>query len=255
MINKTATTINLKNIHLSLRLGQWEFKPGLIPTLAMLVLLPLLLSLGVWQMHRATAKQQLLNQFAQRSRQAPQPLADYEPVYTPVQVTGSYESEHPILLDNRIVNHRPGYDVLVPFIPSGESRAVLINLGWVPRNNPAFGNIFRSRIGASGVERVVGLVQTPQHNLVLAHPKTELHWPLLIEDIRLDSLSRILNRPLYPFILLLSDKGDDFTLHWEIAASVSPARHRAYAAQWFLLALTLLILYFKLNMSPTSNSR
>ena len=51
---------------------------------------------------------------------------------------------------------------------------------------------------------MVGLAQTPQHNLVLAHPKTELRWPLLIEDIRLDELSRILNRPLYPFILLLS---------------------------------------------------
>ena len=119
MINKTTTTIILKNIHLSLRLGHWEFSPGLIPTLAVILLLPLLLSLGFWQMHRAVAKQQLLNQFAQRSQQAPQPLADYEPVYTPVQVTGYYDSAHPILLDNRIVNHQAGYDVLVPFIPDG----------------------------------------------------------------------------------------------------------------------------------------
>ncbi len=244
MINKTATTINLKNIHLSLHLGHWEFKPGLIPTLAVLVLLPLLLSLGVWQMHRATAKQQLLNQFAQRSRQAPQPLADHTPDYTPVRVTGSYESGHPILLDNRILNHQAGYDVFVPFIPSGKSKAVLINLGWTPRNTSAFENIFRSQMGASGEVTVVGLAQTPQHNLVLAHPKTELRWPLLVEEIRLDSLSRILNRPLYPFVLL-SEKGT----HWEISVGVSPARHRGYAAQWFLLALTLLILYFKLNTS------
>jgi surfeit locus 1 family protein len=193
-------------------------------------------------MHRATAKQQLLNQFAQRSRQSPQPLADYEPVYTPVQVTGSYDSEHPILLDNRIVNHQAGYEVLVPFIPTGSSKAVLINLGWTPRDLSALKNMLRKQ-----EVTVVGLVQAPQHNLVLAHPKTELHWPLLVEEVRLDNLSRILNRPLYPFILLLDKSKVGFTP--QIDVGISPARHRGYAVQWFLLALTLLFLYFKLNIS------
>src|ERR1700730_13641815 len=118
MTTKTTITTILKNIRLSLRFGHWEFIPNLVPTLAVILLLPLLISLGFWQMHRAVAKQQLLNQFAMRSQQAPQPLADYEPIYTPVQVAGNYDNAHPILLDNRIVNHLSGYDVLIPFIPS-----------------------------------------------------------------------------------------------------------------------------------------
>jgi surfeit locus 1 family protein len=141
MINKTATTANFKSMSLSLQLGGWKFTPGLIPTLAVILLLPLLCSLGVWQLHRAVAKQQLLDQFALRSQQKPQPLANDELIYTPVQVSGRFDSAHLLLLDNRIVNGVAGYDVLVPFLPDqenfspdGRSPAILVNLGWIPRS-------------------------------------------------------------------------------------------------------------------------
>lgn len=244
-MNKTPTTTNLKNIRFSFRLGHWAFSPGWASTLAVLLLLPLLLSLGCWQWHRAAAKQQLLDQFASRSQQPPQPLAGDEPIYTPVQVTGHYDNAHPILLDNRIVNHQVGYDVLIPFVPADGKPAVLVNKGWIPRSG--YSEFSSSLNPARDDERIIGLVQIPGHNLVLAHPKAELRWPLIIEDIRTNELSQVLNRPLYPFILLLSgDSG--FAHHWEIVASVGPDRHRGYAVQWFGLALTLLILYFKLNI-------
>jgi surfeit locus 1 family protein len=245
MINKTTTTINLKNIRLSLKLGSWVFEPGLIPTLVVVLLLPLLLFLGCWQWHRAEAKQQLLDQFAARSQQAPQPLADYEPIYTRVQVTGHFDNQHLILLDNRIVNHQPGYDVLAPFIPEGGQGAVLVNLGWAPLSQ-AKKIVESAPVGNSRVT-ITGLAQPPEHNLVLAHPEADLSWPLLVEEIRLNVLSSLLNRPLHPFILLLSSTGG-LVPHWGIVTSVTPARHRGYAVQWFALALALMILYLKLNI-------
>lgn len=130
------TIANLKNIHLSLPIGRWRFKPGLLPTIAVILLLPLLLHLGFWQRQRAIEKQQIIDQFALRAHQAPIPLANYyEPVYTPVQVSGTYDKNHMILLDNRIINHQVGYDVLVPFIPSNGNPSILVNLGWVAQSS------------------------------------------------------------------------------------------------------------------------
>jgi surfeit locus 1 family protein len=224
-----------------------------MPTLATAVLLPFLLCLGGWQWHRAAVKQQRLDQFAQRAQQAPQPLTGHEPVYTPVQVTGYYDVSHLILLDNRIVNHQVGYDVLAPFIPADGESAVLVNQGWIPRAS------CHSRVGlplscaalqiSAGATVITGLTQAVEPSFLLAKPhlESEPRWPLLVEDVRLDALSHILNRPLYPFILLLSGH-EGFVHHWEVIASVSPQRHRAYAVQWFGLALTLIVLYIKLNV-------
>ncbi len=243
-------------MRLFLHLGAWEFSPGLIPTLAVILLLPLLLSLGIWQLHRAVAKQQLLDQFALRSKQAPQSLTGNQPLYTPVRVTGHYDNNHPILLDNRIVNHQIGYDVLLPFIPTDGGPAILVNMGWIsraechPREDQSSAlscQALEDYLRGNNPDAIVGLVQTPAHNLVLAHPKTEESWPFLTEDIRINELSQTLNRPLYPFILLLSGPAG-FAHHWEIVTSVTPARHRGYAVQWFALALTLIILYFGLNI-------
>ena len=42
-----------------MRLGEFTFKPALIPTLVTLLLLPILLSLGFWQLDRASQKKAL----------------------------------------------------------------------------------------------------------------------------------------------------------------------------------------------------
>lgn len=250
MTKNATTTTSLKTILFSLRVGHWEFSPGLIPTLATLLLLPLLLFLGDWQWQRAVYKQNLLDQFAQRSRQTPQQLSNDAPNFTPIQVSGLYDTQHFILLDNRIVNHQVGYDVFVPFKTNQDTAtSLLVNLGWIPKNydlSTLTGQLKNEKI------TLQGLTEKPQRHWVLAPaPNSELHWPLLVEDLRINELSRVLNRPLYPFILLLtSDSG--FTPHWNIVVSVTPERHRGYAVQWFGLALTLLFLYLKLNIRRAS---
>ncbi len=249
MTNKTTTTHIFKNMRIFLRFGHWEFVPGLIPTLAVLILTPLLLSLGFWQLNRAVIKQQLLDQFSQRSKQLPQSLAEHEPAYTPVKVSGNYDNAHAILLDNRIINHQLGYDVIIPFIPEDDKSVLLLNLGWVPKSRCESSQTCKNILNdlPKGKAEITGLAFTPEHNLVLAHPKSALQWPLIIEDIRFDELSRLLNRPLYSFTLLLPG-GNGYISHWDIVTTMTPARHRGYAVQWFALALTLLILYFKLNL-------
>ncbi len=247
MTKNATTTTSLKNILFSIRVWRWQFSPGLVPTLATLLLFPLLLSLGCWQWQRAVYKQNLLDQFAQLSRQAPQQLSNDAPNFTPIQVSGFYDTQHIILLDNRIVNHQVGYDVFVPFkVEQDSQKGLLINLGWIPKNFDL--SALPSRFKNIKVT-LQGLAEKPQHNWVLASSpaNTPLHWPMIVEDVRIDELNVLLNRPLYPFILLLTGAGG-FTHHWNMVVSVTPERHRGYAVQWFALALTLLFLYLKLNI-------
>jgi len=54
--------IDLKRLLLSVTLNRFCFTPKLLPTLATLLVLPLLISLGFWQLDRADQKDMLKQQ-------------------------------------------------------------------------------------------------------------------------------------------------------------------------------------------------
>src|SRR5690606_36015676 len=117
-------------------LGSRRFTPGLWPSLAVLMLLPGLCGLGVWQLGRAEQKRVLFAQFAAGSAQPAIPLAtalaaEEAPRYRHVRLSGHYLPARQFLLDNMIVDGRAGYMVLTPFALD-EGGTILVNRGWVP---------------------------------------------------------------------------------------------------------------------------
>jgi len=58
-----------------LRMGPYLFKPRMLPTLATLAVFSILVSLGVWQLHRAEEKRLLLEQFELQAQQPPSDLS------------------------------------------------------------------------------------------------------------------------------------------------------------------------------------
>ena len=100
-------------------LGKYRFQPGLWPTVATLLLLILLVGLGFWQLERARQKQVLLDQYEGQGEAAIQidgaALNSTEGLaYRPAQVTGQFDRRHQFLLDNRVYEGVPGYQVLTP---------------------------------------------------------------------------------------------------------------------------------------------
>jgi surfeit locus 1 family protein len=84
-----------------------------------LALLPCLLWLGVWQLHRADEKRALQMQFDAQRNAEPIDAAQLsaEPVaYTRAQLRGEFDNAHSFLLDNRVLHGRVGYEVLTPFV-------------------------------------------------------------------------------------------------------------------------------------------
>lgn len=231
----------------------WAFTPNLIPTLGFILLLPLLLKLGFWQLHRAEYKQQLQQQFNSRSIEKPRSLSQLNPAnleaseYYPIKISGHYDNQHQFLLDNRVHKHRVGYDVISPFIPDKDKKALLINRGWIPSTGnrqqlPTLTNI-------PGHQTIQGIIKLPPKKTFTLSDRTEKKiWPRLIQTINLKKIGNDYPKPLYPFIVLLSPNNPyGYTREWKPIV-MSPKKHIGYAVQWFALALTLVIIYLVLNI-------
>ena len=131
-----------------MRIASWEFNPSLWPTLAVLLVLPLFLSLGFWQLDRAEQKRTLHHEFEERQGASVISLNkentlrnDFAELHwQKVSIEGTFSREINILLDNQVVRGVAGYFVYTPFKLKEWGTQVLVNMGWVPagdsRDNP-----------------------------------------------------------------------------------------------------------------------
>src|SRR5262245_40650445 len=103
-----------------------------LPILAVIVLTPLLIGLGLWQLDRAQQKRDLIAAFEQgggpalRLDDALARGADAA-LYQRVYLDGSYLGTNQFLLDAQTIGEgKIGFDVLTPFVLSGGRGIVLV---------------------------------------------------------------------------------------------------------------------------------
>lgn len=242
-----------KSEGLAMRAGSLIFRPRPIPSLAVLLLLPLLLGLGFWQLDRARQKEALAAGFAGQLDLPTVPLAAVDPVdpgsrYRKVSVAGRYDGEHQLLLDNQIRDGRPGYHVYTPLRTA--TAAILINRGWVP-----WGESRRPLPDVAIARREVTLegrlAQPANPGLRLDGAETAgSDWPKVIQHVDYDRLATALGYPLIPAVVLLDPQAaDGYRRDWQPAfGRFGPQRHRGYALQWFALAATLAAIFIVVNV-------
>ena len=232
-----------------------EFRPRLWPTLATLVLLPLLLGLGFWQLDRASQKADLQEEFSERYSSPAVVLNDVDNRrdadalrWRPVIISGRY-AENSYLLDNQVYRGEPGYRLYTPLRLSDTQSAVLVERDWLAlggtRNHvpafttPADKQHMRGRI-----------VPAPATGIMLAeHSIEELAEDRFrVQRIRPAELAEHSGIDLLPYIVRLDQArhaGDDRRAALQ---GFGRERHLGYAFQWFALAATLLIIYLCVNI-------
>ena len=236
----------------------WEFRVSAIPALATLVLFPLLMALGFWQLGRAEIKAEQLTLRSQRSEHHVLDLARLGELraqdrYREVEGRGQYLVDRQILLDNRTHAGQAGYHVLTPVLLEAGT-AVLVNRGW---------------IALGGTREVLPALPAPQGEVVVRGildrpPRPGLRlgegivaksgWPMVVLEVDFDDLSNLLDSTLVPALVLLDpDEPGGFVRHWEPDREFGPDRHRGYAAQWFLLAAALLVIFIVVNVRRVGN--
>lgn len=236
-----------------MKIGSYDFRPAWFTSLVAICLLALLVSLGVWQLGRGAEKQHILNEFALRTKDLPVQIDPSQQSaeglrFRSVVGEGRYDGAHQYLLDNRTYRGRAGYHVLTPLRIS-EDVGVLVNRGWV-----AVGER-REQLPEVAVPqgeiRIQGMVAIPSQNAFLVGPAGYDFggWPRVVQRVELATMERQLGYSLLPYVIQLDAAlSHGFVREWQPYLGIGPERHRAYAFQWFSLALALMVIYFVVNM-------
>jgi surfeit locus 1 family protein len=236
-----------------MRIGHREFSPHLLPTLATLVLLPVLLSLGFWQLDRAEQKKEILRQYQQQQGESvlnlnkPTAEKEFYP-YQRVEVTGRFDTSRQFLLDNKVYQGQAGYQVITPLLLPNNGQVVLVNRGWLPQTES---------------RQELPVIPTPTENLeIVGQLKLDIGngfqlgesgilgntWPRVIQWLDIEQIGKSLGYKLQPFIILQDPDGPaGFVRDWYIK-KISPEKNISYAVQWFGLALALVIIYLVVNI-------
>ena len=238
----------------------WKFKPRLIPTIAVVILLPALMSLGFWQLDRAEQKMASYSQYLNKQRMEPVVLNDLAPDiinmdeldWRHVLVHGSYADRRHYLLDNQVLNGRAGYFVYTPFRLYPGETYVLVNRGWLPAGTDR-GRAPTIRTQSDLISLNGIIKKAPKTGILLSDEIYELLTQdvVRVQKIDLLDIGRRSGWKFLPFILRLNSTSESgFVRNWREPGS-DRNKHLGYAFQWFGLSALLVIIYIFVNMKRT----
>lgn len=225
-----------------------RFRPGIAPTLVVLVLLPLMVFLGFWQLSRGQEKQALLQSYAERRAAQPLSVAQLaavaDPAFRRVQLRGEFDAGHSVLLDNRMRDGKAGVELLQPFHDQASGQWLLLNRGWLPwpdrRTPPAF------TTPDQPLNINAWVYVAPGETFQLHADPAAAQWPRLLTALHPQALWAELERSGFAFELRAEAGPATYETQWPVVA-MGPEKYVGYAVQWFAMALALLGLYLYLG--------
>jgi surfeit locus 1 family protein len=221
------------------------------PVLFVLVVGGILLSLGVWQLHRLAWKETLIAEITTRTKAPPQPLpdpstwsrltpADY--AYRHVELDGRFDNDKEALVFYGTGPHDlgPGYLILTPLrLDSGAT--VIVNRGFVPVELGAKSTRAASEI--EGEAHVTGLMRPPQPRNLFT-PADEPDKDLYFTRDPAAIAAHFGLTQTAPFVVDADEKS--MPGGWPIGGMTEvdlPNNHLDYALTWFGLAIGLVAVF------------
>lgn len=223
---------------------QWQFDWKSV--LAIVLILPILLTLGFWQLGRADDKAALLADFEQRRTLAPVAIGDVEGYenYLPVYAVGEFDPQRYWLLDNRISHGRFGYEIMAVFTLA-DGRKLLVNRGWLA-GDPSRQLLPRVEIPVGQVKISGELYRNSEKAFSLGVEQVADTWPRRQQWLDLDDLAAEFPA-LLPTTLRLAEDSIGAMEIERMVVNVAPAKHIGYAVQWFAMALALGLIFILRN--------
>lgn len=228
-----------------------------------LLVIFVLLSLAYWQWQRAEQKQQSLATLAHWQTQQALSLNELIEITAlsdsnlmnndgvSMAFTGRWLKPYVWLLDNQTVKGRAGYDVLIPVqqIDSenpGREIIALVNLGWVaapPQRSELPAIRLPDDVSVQGVYRA-----NPDGLLLGKNVEDVGQWPMRLQKIDTPLLGSYLPETLLRGVIY-QQQSSPFLVHYHPVV-LPPERHKAYALQWFLLAIAALLMGLACARAP-----
>lgn len=231
-----------------MQIGNYDFRPRLLPTIATVCMMAITFSAGRWQQGRAEEKAALQARFEQNQALAPVNLSSAngdlsELRYRPLVVEGEFIPGKQVYIDNREHDGKSGYHVVAPLKIAGGESVVMINCGWIERDRnypkPPDVNLPTGRLKIFGS----GSVPTTKFIELSDQAISGNVW----QNLTFERVKNTLGLGVQP-IVLLQQKGTFSGLRPVIEQpDFKIDMHRGYAFQWFALTATLMVIYVVVN--------
>jgi surfeit locus 1 family protein len=213
--------------------------------------------LGNWQSRRAGEKlalQERLDRMhsgpALTIPATPLPTGDW--AQRRAWARGKFVAEGLILLDNRLRNGVPGYHVVMPLRIDGSAMHVLVNRGWIaagPR---------RDRLPAVDtpreVQTVEGIAAVPDSNPYELRQPTGSATGLVRQNLVIERVAIEQRMALQPLVILQTSPARDGLVRDWPRPDARADTHRAYALQWYAMAVLAVVLWVALNLKRTRDA-
>ncbi len=227
------------------------------------IFLPLTVTLGFWQLDRASQKEQLIAKHEALVTEKPFTIETVEgltlPDYQPVKAEGTFLNDV-FLLDNQILSGKVGYEVLQPF-RLNNGHIIFVSRGFT------VGDVDRRILPniktPQFVVNITGYIYQPKIN-PLVHENVQTYsvtWPVRVQSLLVENLynhwakSGRINPPFLEssIVRLEADSAYIFDAHWMLVNN-TPDKHIAYAVQWFGMAGLLFVLFLWSSFSSKQSS-
>lgn len=210
-------------------------------------MLALLVSLGRWQLDRASEKQARQALYDARLGETPLTLTGSVPsadplIYRRVRASGRWLGEAQIFVDNQIRDARAGFHVITP-LRLDDGSAVLVNRGWIARDH---GYPRPPQVDTpAGRAEVSGIASRPPARYLELSPHTVEGnvW----QNLSIERYGAHARLALLPVVILADRPGEGLAPVRE-RPDAGVAKHHEYALTWFSLAITVLVLWIGLNL-------
>lgn len=236
----------------------YHFRPRLIPTLATLLLLPILINMGLWQSRKADQK--LALQQIYDSRETLQPLKigaqlvnPDEVQFSKIVVRGSYDPAQSILLDNQIYQGKVGYQVITPLQIEGSAVRILVYRGWVPVGEDR--RVLPDIVTPQGVVELNGYAYIPSNKYLELGSEvdsTQGTRKIVWQNLDLKRYAKTVSFTMQPIAVQLDPAStpDGLVRDWP-RPDLHIEVNRGYAFQWFAMSVALVLIYLFTNIKRT----
>ncbi len=232
-----------------------RFSPGLVPSVALVVAVAILGSLGTWQMRRHAWRQEWL---AERSARIDLPPVPWQEVAAAPErhagrrtvVRGRYLYGEQILVERIRRELEEGARVLTPLVLEGSEprQALIVDRGWIPYRRQAE---FLAQTGLGDPVELRGLVFSMPLPPANSEPVTRRRTWIRFdpgEPRYVAALAAQLGVPLAPALVQREAIPGESAPLGGISRPESPVDHLAYAATWYGMAFAAFAVWIGLGV-------
>ena len=224
-----------------------HFRLRWIPLIATVIVCAIGISLGNWQMRRAEEKLALQQEIVARAGFDPLHADRLKPGERPeefrrVTADGEFLPEWAVYLDNRPLNGKSGFYLLMPLKLVNRDQFVLVLRGWFPRDASDPTRLPAIPVAPAPVH-IEGKVRHSAGKLVQLGEPAGLRPGAIVQNAEVDDFARASKLPLHTFIIeQTNDTGDGLVRDWPLP-STGIDTHKGYAFQWYALSAAALIFF------------